>query len=80
MSPGVDGTGMDLTNAAVGMKQAQTSAAIQTAVARKVMQSERANGDAAVQLIRAATEGVMQKSDALMSAATGLGGGIDVTG
>ena len=71
---------MDLVNAAVGLKQAQTSAAIQTAVARKVMQADRAQGDAAVQLIEAATSGVAAKSDALMSAATGLGGGIDVTG
>jgi Putative motility protein len=66
-----------LVNAAVGMKQAETMSRIQVAVAKKVMDVDKMNGAAALKLLDAASQGVAQKGDALVAAATGLGGEID---
>ena len=71
---------MDLVNAAVGLKQAQNTSNIQMAVAKKVMDADRMNGDAAIKLLNAATSGVAAKGDAMAAAATGLGGEIDAYG
>ncbi|HSI37112.1 MAG: hypothetical protein ACAI43_17330 [Phycisphaerae bacterium] len=67
-----------LVNAAVNFTQARTMARVQMAVAAKVMDMERMQGDAAVQLIQAASSGVANSGDALVAAATGLGGQLDV--
>ncbi|HYE19658.1 MAG TPA: hypothetical protein VEA69_14500 [Tepidisphaeraceae bacterium] len=69
-----------LVNAAVNFTQARTMARVQMAVAAKVMDMERMQGDAAVQLIQAASSGVAKSGDALVAAATGLGGQLDVYG
>jgi len=70
---------MDLINSAVGFKQAETASNIQIAVARKILQSQRQEGDAVIKLINAANQGVFQKGDELVAAATGLGGQVDTT-
>jgi hypothetical protein len=68
---------MDLVNAAIGIKQAETMSQVQMAVAKKVMDTDRANGDAVLKLLSAATGGASQAGDALVASATGLGGEID---
>jgi len=69
---------MDLVSAASGFQQAKILAQVQVAVAGKVMDMQRFQGDAAVKLIQAATSGVNQAGDQLVAAATGLGGSLDV--
>ena len=66
-----------LINAAVGMKQAETMSRVQMAVAKKIMDVEKSNGASVLKLLNAASSGVAQKGDALVAAATGLGGEID---
>ena len=68
---------MAMVDAAVGMKQAETMSRVQMAVAKKIMQVDRANGAAVLQLLKAASSGVVQAGDALVASATGLGGEID---
>lgn len=68
---------MDLTAALSSLQQAQTSQAIQTRVAAKVMDSQRQQGAAMLQLLQAATGG---PGDAMTAQATGLGGQLDVLG
>lgn len=50
---------------------------VQVAVAAKILNNERMQGAAAVKLIEAAAAGVNQAGDALVAAATGLGGTLD---
>jgi hypothetical protein len=69
----------NLVNAAVGLQQASTMSRIQFAVARKVLDAQQMEGNAAIQLINAATGGVAKAGDAMVAAATGLGGQLDVT-
>lgn len=69
---------MDLVNAAIGFKQAQTVAQVQTAVARKLLDSQKQQGAAVVQLIQAAGEIQVQAGDEFVAAATGLGSQVDV--
>ena len=71
---------MDITSAISGLQQAKTLGAVQVAVAKKVLDSQRANGAAALQLLEAASGGVNQAGDALVAAATGLGGQVDTYG
>lgn len=70
---------MDLVNAFSSIQQAQTGQAIQTRVAQKVMDSQRQQGEAALQLLAAAslTSGA---GDEMTAKATGLGGQVDVYG
>lgn len=68
---------MDLTTAAVGIQQAKTISAIQVKVAKKILDNQRFEGEAAVQLLNAATKGTSQAGDSLVAAATGLGSEID---
>ncbi len=63
-----------------GIKQAETISKVQIAVARKVLDNQQQQGDAAVKLIDAATSGFGKSANALSAAATGLGGNLDVTG
>jgi len=67
-----------LVSAAVGMKQAETMAKVQTAVARKVLDNDRMQGAAALKLLDAAAATSVKAGDALVAAATGLGGEVDV--
>ena len=71
---------MDLVNAVVGMKAAGTMAKVQYAVAAKILDAQRMNGDAVVKLIQAAGDGVNKAGDELVAAATGLGSALDVYG
>jgi len=66
-----------LISSVVGFKQAELASKIQFAVARKILDNGRQQGNAAVQLIQAATQGVAKAGDELVSAATGLGGAVD---
>ena len=69
---------MDLVNLASSLQQAKTAQAIQVSVARKTLDAQRQQGDAALQLIAAATQA--GPGDALAAQATGLGGLLDVRG
>jgi len=69
-----------LISSVVGMKQAEVASQIQFAVARKILDNDRMQGNAAVQLIQSATKGVNQAGDQLAAAATGLGGSVDTYG
>lgn len=66
-----------LVNAAVGMQQAQLISKVQVAVAKKVMDQDKMNGQAALQLLEAASQTSVKAGDALVAAATGLGNSID---
>ncbi len=66
-----------LVNAAIGIKQAETMSRVQMAVAKKVMDVDKMNGAAALQLLNAATQGSVKAGDSLAAAATGLGNQLD---
>jgi hypothetical protein len=68
---------MDLVNAVSGLQQAQVMAKVQVAVAGKVMDMQRMNGAAAIELLNSASVGVNRAGDSLVAAATGLGGSLD---
>ena len=68
---------MDLTSAITGLQQAQTMSAVQISVARKILDMQQFQGDAAVKLIQAASQTTSNAGDALVAAATGLGGQVD---
>lgn len=68
---------LDLVNSVVGLQQAKTISDVQMAVAKKVMDSDRANGAAVLKLLQAASGGVSQSGDQLAAAATGVGGELD---
>ncbi len=69
---------MDLVSAVSGLQQANVLAQVQYAVAGKVLDMQKFEGDAAIKLIQAASAGANQAGDALVAAATGLGGSLDV--
>ena len=68
---------MDLTASIVGMKQAQVMGQVQMRVAKKMMDMQEMQGEAAVQLIEAAGQVDTAAGDSLVAAATGLGGALD---
>lgn len=68
---------MDLVNAAVNLQAAKVTSELQYRVARKMLDIQKDQGNVAVSLIEAAGKGVAQAGDALVAAATGLGGSID---
>ena len=68
---------MDLVSSISGMQQADVMSKIQFAVARKVLDNQEMQGNAAIELIQAATQATGQAGDALATAATGLGGQVD---
>jgi len=71
---------MDMISSAIGMKQAQTMSQVQYAVARKVMDNNQMQGDAAVKLIQAAGQSAskaMKAGDQLVAQALGLGKNCD---
>ena len=69
---------MDLVTSAIDFKQASTMAKVQYAVAGKILDQQRQNGAAVVNLINAANIGVNRSGDAMTVAATGLGGSLDM--
>lgn len=72
-----DEVGMDLVDAVSGMQQAKVMAQVQYAVAGKVLDAQRMDGNAAVKLIEAASAATNKAGDQLVAAATGLGGSLD---
>ena len=68
---------MDLTAAMSNLQVNKTMGQVQIAVAKKIMDSQRQQGAAALELLQAATGGGNQAGDQLVAAATGLGGSLD---
>ena len=71
---------MDLTAGVIGLKQAELTSRVQYAVARKILDNQQLQGDAAIKLIEAAGETLQPSADVLTAAATGLGARIDTYG
>ncbi len=69
---------MDLVSAFSGFQQAQVLSQVQYAVAGKVLDQQKLDGNAAIKLIEAASAGANRAGDQLVAAATGLGGTLDV--
>ena len=69
---------MDLINSAVAMKQSGLMSQVQMSVARKILDHQEMQGAAAIQLIEAASK--IGSGDAMVAAATGLGGQLDTYG
>jgi len=69
---------MDLTSVIVNLQQSQVLDSIQIAVARKLLDMQQSQGAAAVKLIQAASDNSSKAGDALVAAATGLGGMVDI--
>ena len=69
---------MDLAAGLSNLSQSQTLARVQTAVARKVMETQKQQGSAAIQLLNAATEGASKAGQNLAAASIGLGRNLDV--
>jgi hypothetical protein len=65
---------MDLVSAIVGFDQAKTLSSAQVTVAAKVLDISKSQGNAAVQLIQAASQEIDQASSNLVAATTGVGG------
>jgi hypothetical protein len=68
---------MDLVNAIVGMDQAKMASSVDYAVAKKILNMQQFQGDAAVKLIQAASQTAESGMDELATAATGLGASLD---
>ena len=68
---------MDLISAVTSMDQASTLGSVQMAVAKKILDMQNVQGDAAVKLIQAAGKSMNSAGDAMVAAATGLGGQLD---
>ncbi|MGN6506626.1 MAG: hypothetical protein ACTHM6_13785 [Tepidisphaeraceae bacterium] len=71
---------MDLVSAAVNFKQATTMSQVQYAVAAKILHAQKDQGNAALQLLNAASQTAGNAGDQMVAAATGLGGSLDVRG
>jgi hypothetical protein len=67
----------EITSGIIGMKQAQLASQVQFSVARKVLDNQEMQGNAAVKLIEAASQNASKAGDTLVAAATGLGGQLD---
>ena len=68
-----------IVSGAINFQQATEMSSVQYAVARKMMDNQEMQGAAMIKLINAAANGPAQAGDALVAAATGLGGELDVT-
>ena len=71
---------MDLANSLSNLSQANTMSKVQVAVAKKVMDNQKMQGAAAIELLNAAAQGVSKAGDELVAAATGFGSQIDTYG
>ena len=72
------GASMDLTSSLTNFQHARTVSAVQMKVARKVLDAQEMQGAAMVKLIEAAGKTAAKAGDALVAAATGVGGLVDV--
>ena len=68
---------MDLVSGLVNLQQASTLSQVQIAVAKKILEVQQRGGNAAVQLIEAASASVDSAGYQVVAAATGLGGQLD---
>ena len=68
---------MDLTTALARFQIDRTLSVVQFRVARKVLEMQKLQGEAVVKLIEAAAGTSARAGDALVAAATGLGGELD---
>jgi hypothetical protein len=64
----------------VSFQQAALMSKVQATVARKILDNQQMQGNAAVQLIEAASRSMTQRGDELVAATTGLGGALDTYG
>jgi len=71
---------VDLTSAISNIQQANITGDIQIAVAKKIMDAQKSDGNVALQLLQSASKSVGDAGDALAAAATGLGGQWDTYG
>lgn len=74
-----DRTCMDL-NSVLSLSSAAATSRVQYAVAAKVLQSQMQQGDAAVKLVQAATQGIEQQIQSMndANAEASNGGGLDM--
>jgi hypothetical protein len=68
---------MELSAAISGMQSAKIAGQVNMAVAKKVLDTQKQAGAGVLAMLDAATRGPAQAGDALVAAATGLGGIID---
>jgi len=74
--PDTDGMNVaSVASAAVSLKSAETAFQAQVAVAGKLLDNQRTQGDAVVQLLQAATDNLESASQDLLSA---VGGNLDI--
>ncbi|MBC8105830.1 MAG: putative motility protein [Anaerolineae bacterium] len=71
---------MDLATSFSNLSQANTMSKVQIAVAQKVMDNQKMQGAAALELLNAASSGLSKAGDELVAAATGLGSRLDTYG
>ncbi len=71
---------MDLISSISGLQQSKILAQVQMNVAKKILDQQKTDGNAAVKLIEAASTNFGKAGDALVAAATGLGGNLDAYG
>ena len=71
---------MDLVNSITNLNTAATMSKVQYAVARKMLDNQQMQGDAAIKLLNAAVQNTSSAGDQLVAAATGLGGSVDTYG
>jgi hypothetical protein len=71
---------MDLAGAISNFDQAKLFSQVQIAVAKKMLDSQKFQGGAAIKLIEAAGKTASSGADELATAATGLGAEIDTYG
>jgi hypothetical protein len=69
---------MDLVNSVINFQQSALASQIQFAVAKKVLDNQKFQGNAALQLIQAASGTAAKAGDELVAAATGLGRQLDI--
>lgn len=72
--------GTVMVHAMTNLKTAEIHAQINTRVARKVLDTQKMQGAAVLKLLESASAGASRAGDALVAAATGLGGQLDVRG
>ncbi len=69
-----------MINALTNLKTSELMGQVQMRIARKMLDSQKMEGAAAIKLIEAASSGVGDAGDELVAKATGLGGMLDVRG
>jgi hypothetical protein len=68
---------MDLTATFSGIQSARIRGEVNMAIAKKVMDTQKQSGANILQLLSSATQGAPGSGDAMVAAATGLGGAVD---